>query len=281
MASRSAFGLAMSLALVGVLAQVAAAAELNVPSPTYPTIQSAINAAATDDVSIVAPGTYYENINFGDPKVESYLECYIVDYWERFLSYMWRAFCDGQGGEADVEAASESGLTLPQLVSTEPPMDTTLCRVTNNCIRLTFDQPVALTGGNELLIRAIGLSMGPDFGGSFTCSIDLAFDPSGNTLKAKENLAVLTNKVWYRVESNLLDCQPFALDLCTLIGDVNNDGLVFTTDYGFVKRRIPPPMPPFDDCAREDLNGDGLIFPTDYGYIKAHIPSFKPPKPPG
>lgn len=47
----------------------AVATELNVPSASYPTIQSAIDAAATDDVIIVAEGTYYENINFGGKQI--------------------------------------------------------------------------------------------------------------------------------------------------------------------------------------------------------------------
>jgi len=165
----------------------------------------------------------------------------------------------------------------PELLSSDPAMDTTLCKIKNNCVWLTFDVAPVLTGGNELLVRTIGTPMGPDLGGSFTCSIDLAYDASGKTLKAKENAVVLSNTTWYRFEPNLLAVAPFAVDLCTLYGNANNDTLTFTTDYGAVKAKIPT----FSTDIREDINGDGLVFTTDYGFVKSFIPTFKPAKPPG
>ncbi len=44
--------------------QVVGQSTLNVPSASYPTIQSAINATAQGDIVIVAPGTYVENLIF-------------------------------------------------------------------------------------------------------------------------------------------------------------------------------------------------------------------------
>src|SRR5437870_11939876 len=53
----------MPLILLGLMPHTARAATINVPAG-QPTIQAAINAAANGDTVLVAPGTYYENINF-------------------------------------------------------------------------------------------------------------------------------------------------------------------------------------------------------------------------
>lgn len=52
------------LVIILLILQQAGAGTLSVPSPQYPSIQSAIDAAADNDVVIVDPNTYYENINF-------------------------------------------------------------------------------------------------------------------------------------------------------------------------------------------------------------------------
>src|SRR5947208_3193179 len=51
------------LLILGLTPHTARAATINVPA-SQPTIQAAINAAANGDTVLVAPGTYYENINF-------------------------------------------------------------------------------------------------------------------------------------------------------------------------------------------------------------------------
>ena len=213
----------------------------------------------------------------------------VVGTGARYLDMNYFGFHTDFGVAFDNSAEGLEGLPLrnygsayqtvppPELQSSDPPMDTTLCKIKNNCVWLTFDTAPVLTGGNELLVRTIGTTMGPDLGGLFTCSIDLAFDASGKTLKAKENAVQLVNTTWYRFEPNLLVAVPFAVDLCTLYGNANNDTLTFTTDYGAVK----PFIPTFNTDIRQDINGDGLVFTTDYGVIKPFIPTFKPGKPAG
>src|SRR5947208_12634307 len=51
------------LLILGITPHTARAATINVPAG-QPTIQAAINAASNGDTVLVAPGIYYENINF-------------------------------------------------------------------------------------------------------------------------------------------------------------------------------------------------------------------------
>ena len=59
-----------------------------------------------------------------------------------------------------------------------------------------------------------------------------------------------------------------------LIGDLNGDGEINSTDYSLLKRYILRKIDTFpvsDDLWSADLNGDGDIDSTDYSLIKRYI----------
>ncbi|HUW84767.1 MAG TPA: GDSL-type esterase/lipase family protein [Phycisphaerae bacterium] len=157
----------------------------------------------------------------------------------------------------------------PALVSSEPPADGTLAKTAGNVVLLTFDSAISLPGGAALTVAP--LAGGGDQGGAFAYSVE----PDGATLKAVEQGSVLTNSTWYRVApAGGFDVEPFALDLCTLIGDANDSGRVTTADYVAVKARLGEYT---DD--RCDLNGNGRVTTADYVVVKDHMGSRTPVKP--
>jgi len=158
---------------------------------------------------------------------------------------------------------------IPELFSSEPPADGTLPKTQNNLMLLTFSAAIALPGGPALGIVPLG--GGADQGGAF----DYSIEPDGVTLKAVEQGTVLTNETWYQVTPAAgLAVQPFALDICALIGDCNGSGRVTTYAYSCVKGSIGIYT---DD--RRDLNGSGRITTADYSVVKSHLGDRLPPKP--
>ena len=145
----------------------------------------------------------------------------------------------------------------------------------NNVILLRFVEAIALPAGAALSIRPIGGTPADDVADQFTYEL-VETNVADDTLKAKENGAVLTNQTWYRISPTAtLAVAPFSLDLCTLIGDANGDGIVFTQDYSAVKAKTPT----FNTDIREDLNGDGVVFTPDYSVLKGYFLDWSPPKP--
>jgi hypothetical protein len=87
------------------------------------------------------------------------------------------------------------------------------------------------------------------------------------TLQAVEQGVVLTDQTWYQVAPAFgLNVRPFALDVCTLIGDCNGTGRVTTADYSCVKAAMG-----LRDGVREDLNGSGRVTTADYSVVKSHL----------
>jgi len=161
----------------------------------------------------------------------------------------------------------------PVLVATQPPSDGTLPKTQNNIIVLTFDSPIALPVGDPLLITELG-DPNNDVSGLFAYSVD-PNDPNASTLQATENGDQLADQTWYRVTPPQdLPVEPFALDVATLRGDVNNSARVTTADYSEVKAHMGERTD-----ARYDLNGSARITTADYSVVKANMGHRAPTKP--
>ncbi|HUW82795.1 MAG TPA: dockerin type I domain-containing protein [Phycisphaerae bacterium] len=157
---------------------------------------------------------------------------------------------------------------LPSLVSSDPAADGTLCKTQNNVILITFDDDIALPVGQPALSIFGG---GFEEGDAFTYSVE----PDGVTLKAVEQGAILTDLTWYQITPAAgFGVEPFAFDLCALIGDANNSGRVTTADYTEVKLH----MGEYTD-ARYDLNDSGRVTTADYSVVKTYMGNRAPTKP--
>jgi hypothetical protein len=157
---------------------------------------------------------------------------------------------------------------LPSLVSSDPVADGALPKTQNNVILLTFDSAISLPGSGPALSIFGG---GFEEGNAFTDSVE----PDGVTLKAVEQGPILADQTWYHVTPTAaFEVEPFAFDLCTLVGDANNSGRVTTADYSEVKAH----MSEYTD-APCDLNGSGRVTTADYSVVKAHLGSRAPTKP--
>jgi hypothetical protein len=153
-------------------------------------------------------------------------------------------------------------------VSSEPPADGTLPKAKNNCIFLTFDKAITVNSGEMLSI--VACPGGADVSASFTYSVEV----DGVTLKAAETGLGLPNQTWYRVTKGDICVADFTLDVCTLVGDANNDGQVLALDLGGIWAKKNQ----FGGCLREDTNGDGQVLALDLGLAWAHKNESKPAK---
>jgi len=161
-----------------------------------------------------------------------------------------------------------SVVSTPSLISSDPNTDGTLPKTQNNVIRLVFNAPITMPGGDPLVIVELA-DPNNDLTGSFTYTADPneTGDATGATLKATENGAVLTNLTWYRVTPDAsFDVLAFTLDACTLQGDCNQSDRVTTADYSCVKAALGE-----RGDVREDLNGSDRVTTADYSVVKSHL----------
>jgi hypothetical protein len=166
----------------------------------------------------------------------------------------------------------------------EPWPDSTLPKEINNVIYLVFDEPIAIGAAPPVTIQQLLQScpelLGPDLALNFTYTV-LTSNLPNDTIKCKENGAVLANQTWYRLKPTAsltsvggVPCNPFVLDLVTLQGDANNSCRVTTADYTTVKAHMGE-----RNDNRYDLNGSERITTADYIVVKNNMGRRCPPKP--
>ena len=168
------------------------------------------------------------------------------------------------GSAPDIGA--DEYVVLAALVSSEPAANSTLAKMANNVIELTFGAAITAPA---LDVVAIGDST--NLAGSFAVTVA----PDGVTCKAAEAGTVLANQTWYRITPAAgFAVQPFTLDVCKLIGDANGDGQVMALDLGGIWSHNGETTE-----ARYDINGDGQVMALDLGAAWAHNGEVVPAKP--
>ncbi len=156
-----------------------------------------------------------------------------------------------------------------ELVSSDPAGEGTLAKSANNVIRLSFLTRISLPAGDALVITPVG--GGTDAGANFSYAVE----SDGMTLKAVENGTALTNQTWYRIRPAAgFDVQPFALELCTLIGDADGSGQVKALDLGTIWAHKNE-----ETDARYDIDGSGQVKALDLGDCWDHKNEAVPAKP--
>ena len=196
---------------------------------------------------------------------------------------------DQGGGVYTVEAAAASvgasgsfqinvgdPILLP--ASCDPVADGTLPKTQANVIWLVFDRAISLPGSNPVTIQDIQdinpETLGADIAGQFDFSLVETNLPN-DTLKCKNAGAALPNMTWYRVKSvGAFQVVAFVHDVCTLVGDANDNGRVNTVDYSTVEAHIGE-----RNDRRYDLNGNDRTNTIDYTVVQNQMGDRAPLKP--
>jgi len=213
------------------------------------------------------------------PTTEGAYEVSLANPFASVLVEDMGAFYRVEAAAASVGASGSFQIhvvTMPSVIASDPNADGTLPKTQNNVITLVFDIQIAMPGGSPLNIVELA-DPNNDVSASFSYSVDPndTGDPTGATLKATENGAVLLDQTWYQITPNAsLSVTGFTLDVCTLRGDANNSSRVTTADYSEVKAHMGERTD-----ARYDLNGSARITTADYSVVKANMGHRAPAKP--
>jgi len=158
------------------------------------------------------------------------------------------------------------------LVNSSPPADGTMpteCRT----LLLEFNSAISLPAEGAPL-SVVSLHDGTDVSEGYSYSV-LA---DGKTLCAEWN-ALMVNQYWYQITpAEGFDVEPFVLDACTLVGDVNGNCIVEEAEGAAILERMDQVREP---CTQFpwDLNCSGRVTTVDYTLLMAHLGEQCPAKP--
>jgi len=158
------------------------------------------------------------------------------------------------------------------LVNSYPSADGTMpteCRT----FLLEFNSGISLPA-EEAPLSVVSLHDGTDVSAGYSYSV-LA---DGRTLCAEWN-ALMVNQHWYQIApADGFDVEPFVLDVCTLVGDLNGNCIVEESEGPDIVAHMDQAR---DPCTQFpwDLNCSGRVTTTDYTLLLAHVGEQCPAKP--
>lgn len=157
------------------------------------------------------------------------------------------------------------------LTDSDPKPGRTLGRSFANSVRLTLQCPIATPPrlGRDITVAELidGGAFGNDLSGGFDVLLE-----NDRSVRLVDRLGRLEPGHWYAVTNpGWDDVQPFNIQFPVLVGDVDGNGWVLSSDFARVNAVTPTlPADPFDP---RDVNADGAILSSDSAIIVPRIPS--------
>jgi hypothetical protein len=165
------------------------------------------------------------------------------------------------------------------LVESDPPAGRTLGRSSQNTICLSFRCDISPTVrlGRDLSVAE--LMPGGTFGADITGGFELIRRDT-RTVCLIDRLSRLQPGHWYAMSNPGWDgVQGFSLLYPVLVGDVDGNGWVLSSDFARLNAVIPTAKADLFD--RRDVNADGTIDEVDGASVLSWIPKRTPAKPAG
>jgi len=208
-----------------------------------------------------------DNINWGVPGGADPLFVSTTPSDDHFLWIALASPCVGSahdgGNMGALPDIDEPPVEPVELLSIDPAEGETLCRKSNNQIKLICSEGLDLgeLPSVPLIITKIGTDT--EEGANFTYSLATT-NVADDTLVATENGTVLENKTWYRIEPSDAWVPYFAIEVPTLRGDVDASGKVDMFDHSSLAAAWGDTG---GQLGRVDLDGDNDVDTVDLSIL--------------